>query len=217
LNAKNNRVNHLFQIVHFLVGSCHTADGAYSLLCDLREDRELALKNVASSILRCQAKRLRAEKMTRCWWSKAKRLDGRADLAEIDAFAEVGAKNVAAAESELADINWCIEQLQPLRKFADLPDHEAHEKCQDEEWLLELINRAENHILMHGSIPADEFNTMRMHPRYKDEIAPRLAAMDKASRSEEGRAHMFVALSKKDQGPASALIESDQSTRKLLN
>ena len=42
MNAKNHKQNTNFQIVYFLVGSCHTPDGAYALLCELREERLLA-------------------------------------------------------------------------------------------------------------------------------------------------------------------------------
>lgn len=171
MNSKNNRRNHDFQIAHFLVGACHTADGAYSLLCDLREDRSDALKNIQASRLREEAKIIRAKrKMSSS--DKAERLEGEADLAEIEAFAETVAKGIAAAKAELAFIDECIARIQPHRQFSHLPDPEAHEACQREEWRLELEYRAVNFIVTAGTIPHDHFATMRQHPDFSSAILP---------------------------------------------
>lgn len=171
MHAKNNRVNHDFQIVHFLVGSCHTPDGAYALLCDLREDREMALATVKASSLREQAKRIKAQRLAESA-DEADRLLGQADLAEIDAFSELNARNVAAAEAELSTIVKCIELIQPLRKFSHLSDEDAHEAAQCEEWKLELIHRAENQMLTAGSVSPADFAVMRQHPAFNTEIFP---------------------------------------------
>lgn len=179
MNSKTNRVNHDFQIAYFLVGSCHTADGAYALLCDLRDDRDLALKSIKAAGLRQEAKIIRANRLISSD-DEADQLEGKADLAEMEAHAEMTTKNIAAAQAELAFIDRCIEKVQPLRKFAHLPDPEAHETAQRDEWRLELIRRAENHLLMHGTIPPEEFATMRMHPAYLSDIAPKITAISQA-------------------------------------
>lgn len=176
MHAKNNRQNHDFQIVYFLVGDCHTPDGAYSLLCDLREDRENALGLVESSALKEKAKRLRAQRVIdNAEADEIDQLEAQAEVSELDAMLACSKRNIAAAKAELATINKCIEILQPMRKFAHLPDHEANEACQREEWKLELINRAENSLMVTGSIPPDQFKTMRMHPDFKTDILPALA------------------------------------------
>lgn len=171
--GKNNRLNHDFQILHFLVGSCHTPDGAYSLLCDLREGRSDALKAVKASKLREQAKILRAEQKIKSS-DLAEQLEGQADLAEIQAHAETTANNIAAAEQELAFIQQCIDKIQPLRKYSHLSDAESHEACQQEEWRLELLYRAENFLITQGTIPHDHFATMRQHPEFLSNIWPAL-------------------------------------------
>lgn len=171
MHAKNNRQNHDFQILHFLAGSCHTADGAYALLCDLRDDRADALKQATAAHLREQAKMLRAQRRLASD-DEAERLEGKADLAEIEGHAETLAKNIAAAQSELAFIESCISHLRPLRQFAHLPDAQAHEACQREEWRMELIARAENYLLTAGTIPADHLATMRQHPDFAASILP---------------------------------------------
>lgn len=171
MHAKTNRQNHDFQILHFLVGACHTADGAYALLCDLRDDRADALAHAEAARLREQAKIVRAKRRIASG-DEAERLEGEADLAEIEAHAETVAKNFAAAKAELAFIQDCIARIQPYRAFAHLPDAEAHEACQREEWRLELVARAQNYLLTAGTIPADHFATMRQHPDFGASILP---------------------------------------------
>lgn len=171
MHSGNNRQNHDFQILHFLVGACHTADGAYALLCDLRDDRADALKQAEAGRLREQAKIVRAKRLLASD-DEAERLEGEADLAEIEGHAETLAKNFAAAKAELAFIEDCITRLQPYRQYAHLPDAEAHEACQREEWRLELEARAQNFLLTAGTIPADHFATMRQHPDFASRILP---------------------------------------------
>lgn len=186
MNSKNNRQNHDFQIAYFLAGSCHTADGAYALLCDLHEDRETAIKSSEAGRLREQAKRLRAILM-RASEDEAIRLEGQADLAEIEAFAAVTARNFAAAKAELTTIERCQELLQPLRKFAHLPLPQAHEAAQHDEWKLELIHRAENQLLATGCISPETLGTMRMHPAFKAELWPAVQGMSAMLQTSEGR------------------------------
>lgn len=197
MNAKNNRVNHDFQIAYFLAGSCHTPDGAYALLCDLRDDRDLALKSIEAVGMRSEAKRIRAERLIASN-DEADRLDGQADIAEMQAYSEMTTKNIAAAQAELEFIDKCIEKVQPLRKFAHLPDPEAHESAQVDEWKLELIHRAENHMLTTGTIPPEELKTMRMHPAFEKEIAPALASIGSLSETKDGRAHLLGIMHKKE-------------------
>lgn len=191
MNYKTNRVNHDFQIAYFLAGSCHTPDGAYALLCDLREDRQNALSMVKASKLRQQAKRLKAEKflvMPVEMTDPVSRLEAEADLAEISAFIETELRNIAAAEAELATIQKCMDVLEPMRKYAHLELAQAHEAAQFEEWKLELMHRAENHLLTTGMIPTDQFATMRMHPAFVTDILPvinRVTALIKEGRHEE--------------------------------
>lgn len=172
MNAKNNRQNHNFQIAYFLAGACHTPDGAYALLCDLKADRELALATAVASDLRTQAKRIRAEHVVRMTTNEADRYEAQADLEEIEAFKKLGEDSLEAARSELRFIEKCIDKVQPLRKFAHLSAQDAHEAAQYDEWKLELINRAENALLSVGHIPTDQFSTMRLHPAFSTEILP---------------------------------------------
>jgi hypothetical protein len=177
MHYKTNRLNHDFQIAYFIAGSCQTPDAAYSILCDLREDRSNALKSFEAYNLRDQAKIKRAE-LKILSGDEADRLEGQADIVELKALAETTQKNYDAALDEVAFIEACMEKLQPLRKFAHLPDAQAHEAAQHQEWKLQLIHTAENHMLSGHAIPADHFSTMRMHPAFATEILP---AIDKLS------------------------------------
>lgn len=176
MHAIPNHQNSNFQIIYFLAGSCHTPDGAYALLCNLRESRESAIGGTAAAALREQAKRERARaKLTSKDISEV--FEGRAEIAEIDAAAALGNRNRKACEVELAFINKAIERINPHRKFKHLADEEANQAAQFDEWKLELVHRAENHMLTSGTIPADHFATMRMHPAYLTEIVPAISAM----------------------------------------
>lgn len=174
--AKNHKQNSNFQITHFLAGSCHTADGAYSMLCDLKESREEVIAYYEVSQLKKQARKIRAEKLIKSD-DEADRLDGQAELLEIENNNKQGKILFEAAKDELNHINKCIEAVQPLRKYAEYPDLEAHELAQREEWKLELIHRAENYMLTGGTIPADHFVTMRMHPDFNNEILPQIEGL----------------------------------------
>ena len=178
MNSKNNRLNHDFQISHFLAGSCHTADGAWSLLYDLREDRQAALAANEAHVLRQQATRVRAMRDLDSD-DEAKHLEAKAAIAEIDGQQVTHEKNVAGAQAELATIERCMTELQPQRRFAHLSDAQAHEAAQPEEWRLELMHRAQNQLLSAGTLSPDLLGTMRMHPAFGEMFSAleRLAEM----------------------------------------
>lgn len=170
--------NSRFQIAYFLAGKCHTADEAYRMLCELREERWLALETARAGDLRNEAVMLEiAEKMAD--ESPTVRLRAQADLIETQALQTQGKACVAEAERELAFIEQLIDLVQPLRQFKDLPDHEAHQMAQWQEWKLELITRAQNYLLTTGTIPPDHYNAMRLHPAFEDEIAPAIGEMQR--------------------------------------
>jgi hypothetical protein len=196
MHAKNNRVNKNFQIAYFLAGSCHTPDGAYSLLKDLQEDREMALAQLETIDLKHQAKIAKAnwDFETGNEWEK---LEAKADLAEIENNKKFSEKNIEAAKKELEFINKCIEKIQPHRKFVHLPDPEAHEAAQFDEWKLELMYRAENYLLTTGSIPTDHFITMRQHPAFVDEIFPTIENTKRMMIANEDRQLLINTLDEK--------------------
>jgi hypothetical protein len=184
MNSKNHKQNTNFQIVYFLVGSCHTPDGAYALLQDLREARQMAVDNYAVQELKNQAKELEARELLE--GSEVDKLNGQAELLELSNNKKTGKVLYDAAIDELAFIDKCIDAVQPLRMYKEFPDSEANEMAQYEEWKLELIHRAENAMITSGGVPTDHFATMRMHPAFQTEILPRINEMTLMLQSKDG-------------------------------
>jgi hypothetical protein len=200
MNSVNNRRNHDFQILYFMVGRCHTVDGAYALLCDLREERKLALGSAKAGALRRNAARLRAERKASAL-DEVNSLEGQAELLDLKANEDVTVACIAAAEAELGFIERCMARLESHRKFSALSLPEAHEAAQREEWALELAHRAENFMITNGTIPPDEFATMRAHPDFSKKIMPVIEALS----SDEGKK-----LALRRELPLLLLLENDE-------
>lgn len=178
MHAIPNHVNSNFQILHFLAGSCHTPDGAYALLCNLKEGREMALAQLRAAELRVRAKFSKA-KALQSSGNEWERLEADADVAEIEDNQKFSQRNIDAAQKELDFIKQCMNKLEPHRKYANLADEDAHQASQQEEWKLELMHRAENYLACTGSVPPEHFVTMRMHPEFK-EIEARIQTLANA-------------------------------------
>jgi hypothetical protein len=65
-----------------------------------------------------------------------------------------------------------MAELEPQRKYANLPILEAAQAAQREEWLLEFQRRSENFLLSNGTIPEDHLNAMRNHPDFELKLVP---------------------------------------------
>jgi len=173
MHYKAGRQNHDFQIAHFLVGSCHTADAAWSLLADQYEDRNNAIQMYEGAKRREKAKRLKAQRILDLEKTDVvTRLETEAEICELDALAGTTKKNVEAAIAERDFIKQCMDRLEPYRKFAHLSPAEAAQAAQRDEWRFELMRRAENYLITAGTIPHDHYNTMRMHPDFEKIIQP---------------------------------------------
>jgi len=227
MHYKTNRLNHDFQIAYFIAGACQTADAAYSILCDLAEDRSNALKSFKAYSLRDQAKIKRAEHLMASFIdpqtgeiAEANKedpdyMDALADIEELRALAGTTQKNYDAAVAELAFIRQCQDKLQPFRKYAHLSDSQAHEAAQFEEWKLQLIHTAQNHLLSTSNIPHDHWGTMRMHPAFEDEILPaidKFVGVKMLAGSKEGEAKLTALLVKKNYELPS-LLEAPQELK----
>ena len=130
--------------------ACHTADEAYRKLMALKEERELAIENAEDNIDQLDINSVKARVHLDCY-DQAKR--------------------------EVEYINLLIDQIQPHRKYRHLPDHEAFQACQEEEWYLQLLFRAQNYLLSQGTIPADELAAMRHHPQWITALYPEINRM----------------------------------------
>lgn len=175
MNAKNNRHNHDFQIETFLLGQCHTVDGAYALACDLRQNRKsnLALLKSVESRIQSRIWWGRILKYGFCWFPPL-RYWGMSILEAIYASREEGQLCVTAAEKELAFIERCIEALQPHRKFKHLPDDEAHEAAQRGEWCGEIASRLQLDLLTTGRMNKENLRDALSHPDFREKILPQI-------------------------------------------
>jgi hypothetical protein len=147
-----------FQKLYFIVGKCHTADEAYRQLMQLKEDREVPIAQYTAQQLRNKAKLLRT-----CD-NEYDRIMLEADRIEIESTAKQEKACYDEALRELDVINKMIKDIQPHRKYSHLPDVEAYQACQSEEWALELIHRAENSLVTTGSMSPELLATIRLHP-----------------------------------------------------
>lgn len=184
MNYKTGRANHDFQIAYFLLGSCHTPDAAYALATDLLADRVQALSAARVSAKRALAKKLTAERaISKTEDGSAERLEAEADLEECENGSKTSKWLVEQAEREEAFVRACIERLQPLRKYAHLPDHDAFEAAQRDEWREEMMHRCENYMASQGFIPHDELATMRAHPDFESVILPKIESIHSERKS----------------------------------
>lgn len=186
MTVKFHKTNTNFQIAYFLAGACHTPDAAYFQLLELRENREMAVEALSVSRLRNKSRKAIAETHLK-GNVEANKYEAQAELLEIEQGEKRNEVLLAAAEDEIKFIDHCISVIEPLRQYKDLPLIEAHEASQREEWMFELMARAENFMLTSGTIPAGEFVTMRMHPDFKEKILPRIKQLQLTISTEEGR------------------------------
>lgn len=177
-----NRQNTNFQLAYFIAGSCHTPDAAYFALLNQRYDRQQAILTAESYALKRQAQRIRAERDLESD-DPAVVLEAQAELMELANAEAQHDTLMAAAVAEKEFIETCMARLQPLRKYSHLPDAEASEAYQSEEWALEMRYRAENFLLTQGTIPSDHFASMRQHPDFATKILPYVDTVHQALRS----------------------------------
>lgn len=173
MNSKPHRTNSDFQLKYFLAGSCHTVDGAWTLLYGQKVDMETKIRFAKIAELRRNAKQALAMEVLRATnTTEAARMNAEADLQEVESEKIVADLNLKAAVDELECINKLMAELEPHRKYAHLSLFEANEACQREEWLEELKTRAENFLVCQGAIPHDQLSTMRSHPDFEAVLAP---------------------------------------------
>lgn len=178
MNSKPHRQNTDFQLRHFLMGDCKTADGAWCLLYGQKIDQEHKLAVAESQRKRREAKIAAAQEILDDESQKqSARLNAEADILEAQADIPIWEMNLKASQDELATINELMEELEPHRKYGHLGVLQANEACQQEEWKLELMARAENYMLTVGTIPADELRTMRSHPDFDKGIKQHITAL----------------------------------------
>lgn len=185
MHSKNGRVNSDFQLTYFIAGACSTYDGAYAALREQELNRKTALAFAQASMKQAQAKLLLAR--IAVWlfaWLPPARLWCEGYLEIFASNAETRELIFQAAVDELATIQRLIARVQPLRQFKHLPDREAFQACERDEWAGELMRRAENQLATRGFIAPEDFAAMRNHPDFETKIGPKILAIKSARGTE---------------------------------
>jgi hypothetical protein len=173
MHSAPHRTNSDFQLRHFIAGSCHTPDGAWSLLYEQMIDIQIKLEATKARLIRRQIRREELqEALNNPSLSKKERMALEADLIEFNSGEGLLELALKGAEQELASIKDMMKELEPMRQFAHLPILEASEAAQRLEWLGEFKTRCENYLVSMGTIPHDQIETMRKHPDFQAEIVP---------------------------------------------
>jgi len=187
MHSASHRLNHDFQLTHFLANACKTPDGAYALLYGQKIDMEHKLKKAQAQQLRSAAHLLKIMEKIEQAKTEIENLEANAELLEFQASKYTTDMNFAGAQAELAHIERLMAELEPQRKYAHLSILEANEACQQEEWGLELQWRGENYQIANlTGIPADQIDTMRAHPDFETKILPHIVEFRSALNTARG-------------------------------
>ena len=174
--AKPHRLNSDFHIEHFLSGNRKTPDGKYALLYSMKIDIEHKIAVSESQRLEREANIEEQEYLISTAQHAWEKKRAQAEIAKLNAAIPTWEMNVKGAQAELATIQKLMDELEPQRKYADLPLLDAFEASQQEEWKLELIERSENQMLSRTiGIDWDVLEAMRSHPEFKTEMLPHLS------------------------------------------
>ena len=136
-------------------------------------DIHMKLEHTKATLLRRQAKLIEIEQALEST-DPVTQLNAQADLIEWKSGQGMLEMAILGAEQELATITSIMAELEPQRKYADLPILEAAQAAQREEWLLEFKRRTENYLLSSGTIPEDHLNAMRNHPDFESNLVPHI-------------------------------------------
>jgi hypothetical protein len=171
MHSAPHRTNSDFQLRYFIANSCHTADIAWCVMYEQKLDVQIKLENAKAQLLRRKAKLIEIEQKLEST-DPVTQLNAQADLIEWKSGEGLLEMGLLGAEQELATITSIMAELEPQRKYADLPILEAAQAAQREEWLLEFRRRTENYLLSIGTIPEDHLNAMRNHPDFESNLVP---------------------------------------------
>jgi len=172
MHSAPHRNNSDFQLRHFIAGSCHTADAAWNLLYEQKLDIKLKLANTKSQMLKRQAYKIDLEKRKNSVLTEQDHLRYEADMIEFEASEGLLELALEGVTKELQTIETLMAELEPFRKYKNLPLLEATEAAQQDEWREEFKHRAENYLVSQGTIPHDQLEAMRKHPDFIEEILP---------------------------------------------
>lgn len=204
--------NSNFQKLFFIICAKHTVDDAYRVALELREERQLAVDVAIANRKKTLAKRKRLERIINNPDSdELDVIEAEADLEEMDAHQKNGQACFDEAVREIEFLNKAIDVMEPHRKYAHLPSHEAFQLAQTEEWARELLFRAENSLLTIGSIDTENLKNIRLHPQGTTRLLPAIRELSQLIQS--GNAHL---LKDRQHSEVNTVLEHTMKEYKLL-
>ena len=181
MSFKSYRTNTNFDILHFVGREAHTPDGKYVLYV---AQRNVLKENYKRFLIAQKRKELKIADLKRTIELGAYAVGGAGrisdmslEIEELEASDENDRLNIEGARAEMEFYDKIIAHLEPMCKYVHLGLIEQQEAVQEEEWLIEFVERARNYIQSVGHIPADQLSAMKAHPRFKEAILPELKAL----------------------------------------
>ena len=158
-----------FDIAYLVLGNCHTTDEAYRVLCELQEDREMAIETSKAESLRAQGKVVGAKLILEDKSeSKVNKLRSESYIQETKARTKVTQLAFDEAKREVEFIEKLKEKLNPHRRFKDYEDHVAFQLIQPIEWRYDICWQMYSQMCTHaGQVESDMFMMIKMHPESK--------------------------------------------------
>jgi len=184
--GRHSQYEYLFEIA----GRCHTSDEAYRVLTTYLEERLSSAEGAETLISRLTARVVGTKKEVE---DDDDANEERIALQEAEKELEETNERLAQMRREVAFLERVLLVLQPFRRYAHLPDHEAAEACQREERALDLIFGAENYLHAGNTVPAQHWAEMRRHPDYDRVIFPHVTHLLSARAAGPLRRPAFLA------------------------
>ncbi len=207
---KSYRTNTNFDILHFVGKDAYTPDGKYVLYV---AQRNVLKENYTRFLIAQKRKQARIQDLKRtveqgsyAVGTTGRAFDASLEIEELEASDENDRLNLEGGRAEIEFYDKIIAQLEPMCKYIHLGLIAQQEAVQEEEWLLEFVERARNYIQSVGHVPADQLSAMKAHPRFKESILPEIKML-MANRQDlieykenPGDSTQPLALSNKDTG-----------------
>lgn len=153
-----------YQIIHQLVGSCHTITEARRVANVLLEERTYSVKTVNSENYRSQAKFVFAKKTLASDDDQVDKLNATASKEEQQTRTALTKDTLEYARHEIDVLKQIITKLTVKCKYKHLDDLDAYQAIQLEEDFYQCYWSAYLNLASTGYIPTDLLHSIKLHP-----------------------------------------------------
>lgn len=162
-----------FDVAYLILGNCHTYDEGYRVLCELEEDRQMAIDTSLAESFRAQAKVVGAkETLADEEEFKVNKLRAQSFIDETNARTKIAQPCLDEARREIDFLQRLKDILRPLRQFNDYPDEAAFQLCQPLEWKYDIFWKMYSQMCANrGTIDSETFMLIKMHPSSRHLLA----------------------------------------------